>query len=85
MAEWRWEMDTGWTSHQGAMVPEVYVLLCDSRSTTFRLLSLAPWRTPGAGDEKMASLGQGCPSFSCASMVLTALMTSGGQVEEAEV
>lgn len=51
----------------------------DSRSTIFRLLSLTPWRMPGATDEKMATLGQRCPSFSWTAMVLTAWITSGGK------
>lgn len=60
-------------------VPEVYVIFWDSRSTTFRPLSRAPWRTPGATDKQMAILGQRLPSFSCTAMVLTASMTSRGK------
>lgn len=63
------------------VVPEVYVVFCESRSTTFRLLSLVPWRMPGATDGKTATLGQRGSSLSCTSMVLTALMTSGGKWE----
>lgn len=77
VAEWSWEAE----ELEGTAVPEVYVVFCESRSTTFRLLSLAPWRMPGATDGKTATLGQRGPSLSCTSMVLTALMTSGGKQE----
>lgn len=65
-------------------VPEAYVVFCDSRSTTFRPLSLTPWRTLGASEANTATRGQRLPSASCPGMVLTASMTSAGEREEAE-
>lgn len=75
--------EQGWGAEEleRPVVPEVYMVFCECRSTTFRLLSLVPWRTPGATDGKMATLGQRGSSRSCTSMVLTALMTSGGKWE----
>lgn len=57
-------------------VPELYVIFWDSTSTVLRLLSRAPWRIPGAREQKTDTRGQRLSSLSCTSMVLTASMTS---------
>lgn len=58
------------------VVPELYVIFWDSTSTVLRLLSRAPWRIPGALEQKTDTRGQRLSSLSCTSMVLTASMTS---------
>lgn len=59
-----------------AVVPELYVIFWDSTSTVLRPLSRAPWRIPGAREQKTDTRGQRLSSLSCTSMVLTASMTS---------
>lgn len=82
----QWLRDrAGWRSQQGhtvaqwghtVAVPELYVIFWDSTSTVLRPLSRAPWRIPGALEQKTDTRGQRLSSLSCTSMVLTASMTS---------
>lgn len=56
----------------------------DSTSTVLRLLSRAPWRIPGAAEQKIETRGQRLSSLSCTSMVLTASMTSAAKGKRSE-